>query len=373
SPLATRRPVDRFRDMDSYFPVRAFHRSGPVSELPGGSKITLPETFDWYGETRETAAFLDETDTTGLLVAKGDGTLVYEKYWRGNDADTRWISWSVGKSFISALVGIAVEEGKIGSIGDQLVKHAPELEGTAYDGVTVKDALEMSSGVAWNEDYSDPESDIARFGRALALGDSMVEFAKTLKRKHEPGTVNYYNSMDAQVLGLVLQNATGMSPSEYLERKIWSKIGAEHDGYWVLDDTGTELAAGGVNMTLRDYARFGLLYLNEGSWHGEQIVPAEWVKASHTPDAPQLMPGKQDISDTIWGYGYLWWLPREADGPYAAVGIYNQFIYIDPTNDLVIVKTSANSDYGQTNDETSWREDETVALFEAIAEKASAE
>ncbi len=362
--------VDRFRDMDSYFPVRAFQRSGPVSVLPAGSKITLPETFDWYGETREIASFLDETDTTGLLVAKGDGTLVYEKYWRGNDADTRWISWSVGKSFISALVGIAIEEGKIASIGDQLVKYAPELEGTAYDGVTVMDALEMSSGVAWNEDYSDPESDIAHFGRALALGDSMVDFAKTLKRKHEPGTVNYYNSMDAQVLGLVLQNATGMSPSEYLEKKIWSKIGAEHDGYWVLDDTGTELAAGGVNMTLRDYARFGLLYLNEGSWHGEQVVPADWVKASHTPDAPQLMPGEQEISDTIWGYGYLWWLPREVDGPYAAVGIYNQFIYVDPAHDLVIVKTSANSDYGQTNDETSWREDETVALFEAIAEPA---
>ena len=123
-------------------------------------------------------------------------------------------------------------------------------------------------------------------------------------------------------------------------------------------------------MTLRDYARFGLLYLNEGSWHGEQVVPADWVKASHTPDAPQLMPGEQEISDTIWGYGYLWWLPREVDGPYAAVGIYNQFIYVDPAHDLVIVKTSANSDYGQTNDETSWREDETVALFEAIAETA---
>jgi len=365
--------VERFRAMDDYFPVRAFERSGAVSELQDGEKIELPKTYDYAGETKEAEAFLAETDTTGLMVVKGDGEVLYENYWRGNDRDTRWISWSVGKSFISALIGIALEEGRIASIDDQLVTYAPELEGTAYDGVTIKDALEMSSGVAWNEDYSDPDSDIARFGRALAFGSSMIDFAKTLEGKHKPGTVNYYNSMDAQVLGLVLQNAVGMSPSEYLEEKIWSKIGAEHDGYWVLDDSGAELAAGGVNVTLRDYARFGLLYLNKGNWNGEQIVPAEWVKASHTPDAPQLMPGRQEISDTVWGYGYLWWLPREADGPYTAVGIYNQFIYVDPEHDLVIVKTSANSGYGQTNDETSWREDETIAVFEAMMEKIGAE
>lgn len=359
--------VERFRAMDDYFPVRVFERSGSISDLPDGERIELPQTYEYAGETKDTRAFLEETDTTGLMVAKGDGAVLYENYWRGNDKDTRWISWSVGKSFISALVGIALDEGKIASIDDQIVEYAPELKGTAYDGVSIKDALEMSSGVAWNEDYSDPESDIARFGRALALGSSMIDFAKTLKRKHEPGTVNYYNSMDAQVLGLVVQNAVGMSPSEYLEEKIWSKIGAEHDGYWVLDDAGTELAAGGVNVALRDYARFGLVYLNDGRWNGDQIVPAEWVAKSHTPDAERLMPGKREASDTVWGYGYLWWLPREADGPYSAVGIYNQFIYVDPAHDLVIVKTSANSDYGQTNDETSWREDETVALFEAIA------
>lgn len=362
--------VERFRAMDSYFPVREFHRAGNVWTLADSVPFPLPQTYEYAGETHDTGTFLVDTDTTGLIVVRGNGAVLYENYWRGNDRDTRWISWSVGKSFISALVGIAVEEGKIENIGDPLVKYAPELKGTSYDGVTIRNALQMSSGIAWNEDYSDPDSDISRFGRALAFGSSMIEFARTLERKHEPGTVNYYNSMDAQVLGLVLRNATGMSPSEYLERKLWSKIGAEHDGYWVLDDAGAELAAGGVNVTLRDYARFGLLYLNNGNWNGEQIVPSEWVKASHTPDAPQLMPGRQEISDTIWGYGYLWWLPRKADGPYAAVGIYNQFIYVDPAHDLVIVKTSANSGYGQTNDESSWREDETIALFEAIATTA---
>ena len=363
--------VERFRNMEDYFPVRAFRRSGPVSELRQGDELGLPETYQYAGETRSTAALLDETDTTSLLVVRRDGTLIYENYWRGNDRDTHWISWSVGKSFLSMLVGIALGEGAIESLDDALERYAPELAGTAYEGVTVKDALEMSSGVGWNEDYSDPESDIARFGRALALGDSMIEFAKTLSRKHQPGTVNYYNSMDAQVLGLVLERATGMSPGDYLEDRVWSRIGAEHDGYWILDDTGAELAAGGVYVTARDYARFGLLYLNEGAWNGSEIVPADWVTASHTPDADRLMPGEREDSDTVWGYGYLWWLPRAADGPFAAVGIYNQFVYIDPESQLVIVKTSASSGYGQTNDEASYREDETVALFEAISASAN--
>jgi CubicO group peptidase (beta-lactamase class C family) len=362
--------VERFRNMEDYFPVRRFRRAGPVFPLRHGDEIELPQTYEYTGATRSTVSLLDETDTTSLIVVRRDGTLLYENYWRGNDGDTHWISWSVGKSFLSMLIGIAISEGDIRTIDDPLERYAPELQATAYEGVTIRDALEMSSGVGWNEDYSDPESDIARFGRTLAFGSSMIEFAKTLSRKHEPGTVNYYNSMDAQVLGLVLERATGMSPSDYREDRVWSHIGAEHDGYWILDDTGVELAAGGVYVTARDYARFGLLYLNQGKVNGSEIVPADWVQKSHTPGAERLMPGQRKDSDTEWGYGYLWWLPRAADGAYAAVGIYNQFVYVDPASGIVIVKTSANSLYGQTNDESSYREDETVALFEAIVAAA---
>jgi CubicO group peptidase (beta-lactamase class C family) len=358
--------VEHFRHMDEIFPARAFRRTEPVYEIPVGEQISLPATYRFAGRERDTQAFLADVDTTGLIVVR-DGSVIYEEYWRGNDRNTRWISWSVGKSFLSALVGIAVGEGAIHSIEDPLTKYAPELHGTAYDGVSVKNALQMSSGVRWNEDYSDPHSDVMRFGRTLALGGSMVEFARTLSRAHKPGTVNRYNSMDAQVLGLVLRHATGRSPSAYLEDKIWARIGAARDGYWVLDDAGDELAAGGVNVTLRDYAKFGLLYLNEGEWYGAQLVPREWVRASHTPDAPQLMPGQRDNSDSAWGYGYLWWLPKTAGGPYAAVGIYNQFIYVDPARHLVIVKTSANHAYGTDNTERTFREEETIALFEAIA------
>ncbi len=366
--------IDNFRHMNAIFPTRAIARAGEPYLIPVGRSEPLPATYVYEGKRLDTEKFLADTDTTGLLVVQ-HGKIVHEQYWHGNDKDTRWISWSVGKSFISALVGIALDEGKIASIDDQIVKYAPELKGTGYDGVTIKNALQMSSGVGWNEDYSDQNSDIARFGRTLAFGGSMVEFAKTLKRAHEPGTYNLYNSMDAQVLGLVLKNATGETPSEYLSEKIWSKIGAERDAYWVLDDYGNELAAGGVNVTARDYAKFGLLYLHDGQWNGEQLVPSNWVKASHTPDAPYLMPGENNNkSETSagMGYGYLWWVPSAVDGSYSAIGIYNQFIYVDPAHDLVIVKTSANHSYGGGATEASYRELETFALFRAIADKLDA-
>lgn len=362
--------VENFRNMDAIFPTRVIARGGEPYALPQGAEIDLPKTYAYEGKTLDSAKFLNDTDTTALVVVQ-HGKIVHEEYWRGNTKDSRTISWSVGKSFISALVGIAVHEGKIKSIDDQITAYAPELEGSGYDGVTIKNALQMSSGVGWNEDYSDQNSDIARFGRTLAFGGSMVEFAKTLKQARTPGTYNLYNSMDAQVLGLVLKNATGETPSDYLSKKIWSKIGAERDAYWVLDDAGNELAAGGVNVTARDYARFGLLYLHEGKWNGEQLVPADWVKASHTPDAPYLMPGEnKNKSETSagMGYGYFWWIPAEADGPFSAIGIYNQFIYVDPAHDLVIVKTSANHSYGGGATEASYRELETFALFRAIAD-----
>ncbi|MDO8421343.1 MAG: serine hydrolase [Parvibaculum sp.] len=366
--------VENFRNMNAIFPTRTIARAGEPFLIPEGPALDLPTTYSYQGKTRDAADFLADTDTTGLVIVQ-HGKIVHEQYWRGNTKDTRWISWSVGKSFISTLVGIAVEEGKIASIDDQITKYAPELKGSGYDGVTIKHALQMSSGVGWNEDYSDQNSDIARFGRTLAFGGSMVDFAKTLKREHEPGTYHLYNSMDAQVLGLVLDHATGITPSEYLSQKVWSKIGAEQDAYWVLDDYGNELAAGGVNVTARDYAKFGLLYLHGGNWNGEQLVPADWVKASHTPDAPFLMPGKQEMkSETsgTMGYGYLWWIPSKVGGAYSAIGIYNQFIYVDPTRDLVIVKTSANHTYGGGATEESYREMETFALFDAIAAKLDA-
>jgi len=194
-----------------------------------------------------------------------------------------------------------------------------------------------------------------------------------LPRENAPGTYLRYNSMDTQVLGMVLRHATGMSLAAYLATKLWQPLGMQDDAYYLTDRHRVEFAAGGLNATLRDWARFGLLYAHHGSWHGVQIVPAEWVRASITPDAPQLMPGRRASSTEIWGYGYQWWIP-DLEGEQLAVGVFNQFIYVNPRQGLVIAKSSANHTYGTGRgyDESRDHEGAHLALFKAI-EKALAD
>lgn len=353
--------VREFRSLDTIFPVRAIRRGGPVftfARTPG----SLPQTFAHDGRSYDVAAFLEEMDTTGLLVIKDDG-VVFEQYYRGNTESTRWISWSMGKSLVSALVGIAIEQGHIDDVMDPVTKYARELKGSGYDGVALKHVLQMSSGVRWNEDYADRNSDINRLGRAFALGSPLNAFAATLVRELEPGTFNRYVSADTHVLGMLVTAATGRTLSSYLEENIWQRIGMEADAYWLLDDSGMEMAMGGLNATLRDYAKFGRLYLNGGAWEDEQVVPAEWVRASITPDAPHLEPGDNPASNTPFGYGYQWWIPTNPDGEFLAIGVFNQFIYVYPKERLVIAKTSAFRRYAQEKG----NEAVTIALFRAIA------
>lgn len=362
--------IENFRSMHSTFARRVIHRAAQPFTFAQGTPVSLPKTFISAGKTEDTAIFLATTDTTGLLILKDD-QLIFEHYWRGNTADTAWPAWSVSKSFTSALVGIAVHDGAIASIEDSITQYVPELKGSAYDGVRIKDALQMSSGARWNEDYSDQQSDVNRFGRTFALGGSLDAFAATLTREFPPGTFNRYNSMDAQVLGMILRRTTGKTETDYLQEKLWSPLGMESDAYWITDDKGVEFAAGGLNATLRDFAKLGRLYLNAGLWNGAQIVPADWVHASVTPDAPHLKPGKRASSDSAWGYGFQWWVPDDS-GAFSAVGIYNQFVYVNPALHLVIAKTSASHGYGLKNDESSYREDEHIAFFKAIEQALSA-
>jgi CubicO group peptidase (beta-lactamase class C family) len=356
--------VEHFRSMRSIFPVTVVHKSAAPYVFPVGNALTLPKSFDYAAGREDTSNFLSSTDTTGLLILHDD-KVVYEQYWLGNSAGTQWIAWSVSKSFTSALFGIAVHSGAIASIEDQVTKYVPELKGSAYDGTRIKDVLQMSSGASWNEDYSDPHSDINRFGRTFALGGSLDAFAATLTRQFPPGTFNRYNTMDSQVLGMILRRVTGKTETEYVQEKIWSPLGMESDAYWMTDDQGMEFAAGGLNATLRDLAKLGALYMHEGNWNGTQIVPAEWVHASVTPDAPYLMPGKRASSDSIWGYGFQWWVP-DMSGAFSAIGIFNQFVYVNPALHLVIAKTSANHRYGTTDNESSDREAEHFSFFKAI-------
>ena len=330
--------------------------------------IELPETFTFEGKEKNLKEALDYFCTDGLIILHND-RILYENYWNGNDRYSKHISWSVAKSFLSALIGIAIEEGLIDSIEDPATKYLPDFKGTGYEGVKIKNILQMSSGVSFNEDYADPDSDINKFGRATARGTPFRDFAKTLENEKEQGTYNHYVSIDTQVLAMILETVSEMPLREYLSKKIWSKIGMESDAYYITDKTGVDMALGGLNATLRDYAKFGYLYLNNGSWFGEQIVPEDWVKASHTPDAPHLMPNAGDeLSSSEWGYGYQWWVPGDPMTDYTAHGVYNQFVYVDPVSGVVIAKTSSNHRFRSEKD---YSKAVHIAMFRAIAKHVS--
>ncbi len=215
--------VDNFRNMDTMFDYRTVHRGEAVLELKEG-KRALPETYVYEGKVQNTAEFIDETWTTGLIVLKGD-TVAFEEYYRGNDRDSKAISWSVAKSFVSALIGIAVEEGYIKDIEDPVTAYVPQLTGTGYDNVAIKDVLEMSSGVRFDETYADFFSDINRMGRVIALNKSLDSFVASLENEREPGTFNHYVSMDTQVLGMVLQGGHGQGHLVLPRRKDLAKDG----------------------------------------------------------------------------------------------------------------------------------------------------
>ncbi|WP_026376281.1 serine hydrolase domain-containing protein [Aestuariibacter salexigens] len=325
----------------------------------------LPESFSVAGKTESVSGFLKDSGTTGLMVIK-DGEIVAEQYFQGMQADNQHISFSVAKSFVSALIGIAVQEGWIASLQDPVTDYVPELIGTGYDKVKIEDILQMSSGVKFNEDYGDFHSDINRFSRAIAFGTSLDDFTASLQREREPGTYHHYVSIDTQALGMLLTRVSGKSLTQLISERLWQPLGMQDEAYWLSDDDGMELALGGLNVTLRDYAKFGWLYLNKGNWHGQQLVPQQWVEKSVTPDKPHLMPGKNNpASSSSDGYGYQWWIPIGAEDEFMARGIYHQFIYVDPDAATVIVKTSGNHRF--TEPGHNWR-DRHLAMFRAIVE-----
>lgn len=336
---------------------------------------TLPDSFEYDNRVISIQGFIKDSQTTGFLVLK-NGNVAYENYWLGHEQDKQHISFSVAKSFVSALMGIAIEEGFVTSIEQAVTDYVPELVGSGYEGVSIKDVLQMSSGVSFNEDYEDFNSDINRFSRATAFGTSLDDFSATLVREKEPGTFHHYVSIDTQVLGMVLTRATGKSLSYYLSEKIWQPLGMEHQAFWLADDYNMELALGGLNVSLRDYAKLGWLYLNQGSWtdnqqNTQQIVPKQWVIDSITADAPHLVAGESNpASSSSSGYGYQWWLPLGAEDEFAAQGIYNQYIYVDPDQNLVIVKNSAN--YRFTDKSLNWSA-KHYAMFRAISAHFSEE
>lgn len=353
---------ENFNRMVEFFPYSTLTASPIPHQITENFGATLPESFIYNGRAIDSEQFLAETDTSALLVMK-DGQLVFEQYMLTGGRNVNWLSMSVAKSFTSVGVGIAVDQGLI-DIHKPITDYVPELLGSAYDGVSVKNVLQMSSGAAWDEDYNNPDSDVNRLGRLMALGGSADEFVASLQREYEPGTYNRYNSADTQALGMLLARATGRSVTDYLEEYLWHPLGMESDGYWLIDSRGVELAFFGLNVTARDYAKVGELYRQNGLWGDKQIVSESWVKQSTTPDAPHLLPGVHE--EFPLGYGYQWWIPESEEGEYLAIGVYNQFIYVNPHLNLVIVKLSAFSDYASSKDESAYREIETIEFFRAI-------
>ncbi len=357
--------VENFRTLGEVYPKSELKPSPHPTIYSQGTRIDLPATFLYEGKSYNIQKFIEDSRTTGLLVLQND-SIVFEKYYLENTPTTKNISWSMAKSFISALIGIAVEEGHIKNVMQPVDEYLPSLKGSGYEGVPIKHILQMSSGIKFNEDYADFYSDINRWGRAFAFGQSQNEFAASLKNERPSGTYNHYVSMDTHVLGMLLTKATSQSITEYMQEKLWNPLGMEHEAYWITDDSGMEVALGGLNATLRDFAKIGTLYLNNGYWRNQQIVPKEWIKASITPDAPHLMPGENELSGHVLGYGYQWWIPESKEGEYLAMGVYNQNIYINPTTRTVIVKLSANHQFND-KDYIPSRIDSILEFFRVIA------
>lgn len=355
----------RLKDMLPSVRMAAARAPAP---FPEGPRIELPATFEFEGAARSVEETLAGTDTAALLVLK-DGVVRFERYALTGGRDVHWISWSVAKSFVSALAGIALDEGLIGGLDQPISDYVPVAPGSAYDGVAIRHVLQMSSGARWNEDYNDRDSDVHRLGAAMSGATTLDTFVATMAPESPPGSVCRYNSGDTQALGALLVRATGRSLADYMREKLCEPLGFEADSYWLVDSAGMEMAFAGLNLTARDFARLGELYRNGGRWQGRQVVPEAWVRASVRADAPHLQPGRPILADhpLDLGYGYQWWLPRGDRGEFSAIGIYNQLVYVDPPSGAVIVKLSANRAYGTSMDEHTNRELENIALLQAIS------
>jgi len=303
--------------------------------LPPSSAPLGNVSFTDRGQRYDLEQYLELNRVAAILVLK-DGRIALERYRLGNSERTRWMSMSIAKSITSTLIGAAVKQGKIGSLDDHVTRYVPSLSGSAYDSVSVRDVLMMSSGVGWTETYTDPTSDRRRLLEAQISQrpGSALSVMRSLSRAASPGTVNTYSTGETLVAAEILRSAVGQSLATYLSDRIWSRYGMEADANWWLDSPdGIEIGGSGFSATLRDYGRFGLFFHNGGFAGGEAILPAGWISEATTP---KLLRGGTPLA-----YGYLWWTAEtpasRRDGAFAAVGIHGQHLYVNPAAKVVIV------------------------------------
>ncbi len=348
---------NNFAHMDQIFPARTIHKSTTPYTF-AENPTSIPTTYPYENETRMLNEFLVRSKTTGFLVIKDDA-IVFEEYFQEYSDTTKATSFSVAKSFVSTLVGLALEDGLIESVHDPIIQYLPELKGSGFDGASIANILQMSSGIDFSEAYDDESTDAFKvYDRMFINMEPIDDIAASYGSRATPGTEFYYASINTQVLGMLVRAVTGQDLTTYLEQKLWQPLGMENDATWLLDMYGTEVSFYGLNATLRDFAKLGLLYLHKGQFNGQQIISESWVSQATTPDTAFLQPGK---IDNDWGYQYQWWVPRDSHGDFAAIGIWGQMIYVNPQANVVIVKTSADKDFKQ-------HEYEAILLFRAIAE-----
>ena len=364
--------VQNFSHMDDLLFSSELPRSG--EEHTWKIRLSsLPVNFTDRGKEKNTAAMLEELQTTALVVVK-DGSIVFEEYYKGTGKDDLRISWSMSKSFVSALTGLALARGDIESIDDPVTKYALMLKGSVYDGVPLRHVLNMASGIQFDEDYLDPGSDINQMGTVLALGGSLDEFAADQTSSARPsGTAWQYCSIDTHVISMVLRAATGKTLQEYFVENLWSKIGASADAKYATDGDGNAFALGGLNMRTRDYALFGELIRNQGRRGDEQIIPADWVALSTSQTAPPPPEGGGVSTEdgSSFGYGYQWWIPPNSDGEFFAVGVYGQYLYINPKAGIVIAKNAAHREFMSSDEKGESYMAQNITLFRGIAEHFS--
>lgn len=314
-----------FRAMD-WIPVLArWHviaAGNNAYPLPGGEPLAIATDIDAYMQEQRAAA----------LVIVHDGKVRLERYGLDFSADGRWTSFSVAKSFTSTLVGAAIRDGFIESIDDAVSDYIPDLRGSVYDGVSIRQLLTMTSGVRWNEDYEDKDSDVARFNAHEAEPgvDATVSYMRALPREAPAGSKWVYKTGETNLIGVLVSSATGKTLSDYLSEKIWMPFGMEQDATWLLGASGHEISGCCMQATTRDFARFGLFMLGGGKVNGEPVLPDDWIVSATTGQVGIGVPGR--------GYGYQWW--TYDDGSFGAQGIFGQGIFIDPKRRLVIASNS---------------------------------
>jgi CubicO group peptidase (beta-lactamase class C family) len=314
-----------YRNMEKLAPFRVIKRGEAVHALPEGVGIDVK--FTAGKKSYDTASYMQEFRASGVLVIK-DGKIVLERYGLGRTEKDRWTSFSVAKSVTSTLIGAAIKDGKIKSLDDKVTRYIPEMKGSAYDDVTVRQLITMTSGVKWNESYTDPNSDVAKVGLSILEPgvNPVVSYMRKLPREAAPGAKFVYKTGETDLAGIVLSNAVGKPLADYLSEKVWRPYGMEQDGIWVEDVAGHERGGCCISMTLRDYGRIGQFMLDHGVIDGKPVVPAGWTEdatSKHVTEPP---------------YGYFWWI---IPGGYEAEGIFGQTMSVFPKEHLVVVINSA--------------------------------